>query len=84
MKQELQYQLKLHTNYILLEKINTTKFSPVPDLEMLLKVNLNFQVRLTMVLTLFLVLFPQGNGSGGSPLKCYNRQQSYVSNFCSA
>ena len=43
--------------------------SPVPDLEILLKVNLNFQVRLTTILACG--IYFQENGSGSSLLK-YN------------
>ena len=43
--------------------------SPVLDLEILSEVNLNFQVRLTIILACG--IFPRANGSGSSMLK-YN------------
>ena len=48
---------------------SSTHLSPVPDLEILLEVNLNFQVRLTIILACG--IFSQANGSGSSMLK-YN------------
>ena len=41
--------------------------SPVPDLELLLEVNVNFQVRLTIILAYG--IFSRANGSGSSMLK---------------
>ena len=47
----------------------TYSSSPVPDLEILLEVNLNFQVRLTIMLACG--IFSRANGSGSLMLK-YN------------
>ena len=48
---------------------STNAPSPVPDLEILLEVNLSFQVRLTIILVCG--IFSRANGSGSSMLK-YN------------
>ena len=47
----------------------TSVGSPVPDLEILLEVNLNFQVWLTIILACG--IFSRENGSGSSLLKYY-------------
>ena len=52
------------------------KISPVSDLEILLEVNLNFQVRLTIILACG--TFSRENGSGSSLLK-YNRSSPSLS-----
>ena len=49
--------------------------SPDPDLEILLEVNLNFQVRLTIILAFG--IFPRGNGSGSFLLK-YNYSSPFL------
>ena len=49
--------------------------SPDPDLEILLEVNLTFQVRLTTILAFG--IFPRGNGSGSFLLK-YNNSSPFL------
>ena len=50
--------------------------SPVPDLEILLEVNLNFQVRLTIILAFG--IFSRANGSGSSMMKYNGSNQSLI------
>ena len=49
--------------------------SPGPDLEILLEANLNFQVRLTIILAFG--IFSRGNGSGSFLLK-YNNGSPFL------
>ena len=49
--------------------------SPVPDMEKLLEVNLNFQVQLTVILAFG--IFPRSKGSGSSLLK-YNDSSPFL------
>ena len=54
------------------------EFSPVPYLEILLEVNLNFQDHLTIILACG--IFSRMNGSGSSMLKYNNSNPSLLKN----